>query len=86
MGAPTHSEEKQKKNEELKHGLYNKYLIRKTNNCAVDTRAEYFVLRLDEFAKDKRHADASRKAILTYAEEIKDHLPELASDIFKKYK
>ena len=72
-------------------GLYRKYYIKKiTNRCGeisledVNKDAEYFVLRLDDDG-DKKHVDACRKAVLKYAEEIKDHLPELSKDLFKRY-
>jgi len=51
----------------------------------VDKNAEYFVLRLDDNSKDKIHLEACRKAILVYAEEIKNHLPELSKDLTNKY-
>lgn len=51
----------------------------------VDPEAEYFVLRLDFGGKDPKHILACRKAIHTYANEIKDHLPELAKDLIKRY-
>lgn len=79
MGSPTHSIEKPK------DGLYNKYLVRKANNCAIDPRAEYFVLRLDDFGKDKKHIKACRKAIIAYAKDIKPHLPKLSADLLEKY-
>ncbi len=52
----------------------------------VDPNAEYFVMRLDDGGKDKKHIDACRKAVLYYAELIKDHLPELSQDLIKRYK
>ena len=66
-------------------GLYNKYHIEKMNGDNVDSRANYFVLRLDNYGKDKAHISACRKAVLCYAEAIKDHLPLLAKDLIKKY-
>lgn len=81
-------------------GLHQKYVIRKVVGIknegflepkrpitkAVDPNAEYFVLRLDDNCKDKKHVEACRKAVLHYAELIKDHLPELSKDLIKKYK
>jgi hypothetical protein len=46
---------------------------------------EGFVLRLDE-GGDSKHVEACRKAVLTYAEEIKDYLPQLSKDLFDRYK
>lgn len=66
-------------------GLYNKYLVSKADKSPVDEKAEYFVLRLDENSSDPIHTKACRKAILTYAENIKNHLPTLYNDIINKY-
>lgn len=51
----------------------------------VDADAEYFTLRLDFGGNDQKHIDACRKAIMTYADEIKNHLPELSTDLIKRY-
>ncbi|MFW6243273.1 MAG: hypothetical protein ACOC2W_03850 [bacterium] len=66
-------------------GLYNKYHLTKTSGKPIDPNAEYFVLRLDNGCKDKRHLDACRKAALTYANEIKDHLPKLSKELIDSY-
>lgn len=80
-------------------GLHGKYLIKKFSHMKSDTFgwgkkpvfkhvdpfAEYFVLRLDEHQKDKKHRDACISAVLHYAEQIKDHLPELSQDLIKRY-
>lgn len=66
-------------------GLYPKYIVKKSNGNPVDEKAEYFVLRLDDNGKDKKHIEACRKAVLKYAYEIRDHLPELSKDLFAKY-
>lgn len=50
-----------------------------------DENAEYFVLRLDKNGSDPLHIDACRKAVLVYADAIKDHLPELSSDLIERY-
>lgn len=85
-----------------KVGLYNKYYIQKIvpknkkffkswldkneyDLEPLDKNFEGFVLRLDKNG-DLNHVNASRKAILTYAEEIKDYLPELSKDLIEKYK
>lgn len=51
----------------------------------VDKYSEYFVMRLDAGGKDKTHINACRKAVLHYAELIKDHLPELSKDLIERY-
>jgi hypothetical protein len=62
-------------------GLYNRYIIEKANGEKTDPNAIYFVLRVDGLGKDINHQLACRKALRVYAEEIKDHLPQLSSDI-----
>lgn len=47
--------------------------------------AEFFVLRLDDKQKDPKHREACIKAVLCYADAIKDHLPQLSSDLIKRY-
>jgi hypothetical protein len=66
-------------------GLYGKYIIHKADGSEVSKDSEYFVLRLDEQSNDPIHLNACRKAILTYAENIKDHLPLLYNDLLEKY-
>lgn len=66
-------------------GLMKKYVIHKADRSPVDKNAEYFVLRLDKNQKDKKHLEACRKAILTYAYEIKEHLPLLSKELIEKY-
>jgi|SRR5690606_9878114 len=51
----------------------------------VDEGSEYFVMRLDEGGSDPRHIQACRKAVLHYAELIKDHLPDLSRDLIERY-
>lgn len=65
-------------------GLYNKYVIRKSDGSIVNPNADYFVLRLDKDG-EKNHVNACRKAILLYANEIKSYLPELSKDLIDKY-
>jgi hypothetical protein len=65
-------------------GLYNKYILQKTDGRPLDENSEYFILRLDK-GGDREHVIASRKAILTYAGAIRNYLPELASDIYKRW-
>lgn len=71
--------------EENPSGLYGKYIISKTNGNPINEDAEYFILRLDEGCRDKKHLAACKKAALAYAESIKSHLPKLASDLVKRY-
>lgn len=66
-------------------GLYGKYIIEKVNGNKIDRDAEYFILRLDSGGSDTKHFSACRKAIMTYADEIKDHLPKLSKDLIQKY-
>lgn len=74
-------------------GLYKKYYIAKRTPHMqgadtidpVDEDAEYFVLRLDDGGKDPNHVAACRKAVLTYAENIKDYIPKLAADLIERY-
>lgn len=67
-------------------GFHRKYIILKADsNKRVSRDAEYFILRLDAAGKDRIHVNACRKAVLLYAEEIKNHLPKLAADLIKRY-
>jgi hypothetical protein len=66
-------------------GLHGRYIVLKTNGEPVDDDAEYFILRLDKNGSDPKHISACRKAVLTYADEIKDHLPKLSEDLYKLY-
>lgn len=74
-----------KTQEENPNGLYFKYIVAKVTGEPVDDDAEYFVLRLDENGNDPMHIKAGRKAIMTYAEEIKDYLPQLSTDLIERY-
>lgn len=67
--------------QENEAGLHRRYDVRKADGTPVDPNAEYFVLRLDEGGKDPAHVAASRKALMTYADEIEKHLPQLAADL-----
>lgn len=68
----------------IEKGLYIKYIIKKTNGEPVSNDFIGFVLRLDEFG-EPNHVKACRKAILVYANEIENFIPELAKDIKKEY-
>lgn len=56
-----------------------------TQETAIDKGSEYFILRLDLGDSDIEHIKACRIGIHAYAEAIKHHLPELASDLIKRY-
>ncbi len=70
--------------EQNPEGLHQKYVVSKTNGKPVDETAEYFVLRLD-WNGNHKHIEACRKAVLKYAEEIKDYLPKLSKDLIDRY-
>jgi len=81
------------------NGLHQRYFVAKWINGreknfglplevrvqAVDKKAEYFVLRLDEYGDDTEHLKACRIAAHAYADAIQHHLPELAKDLKEKY-
>jgi hypothetical protein len=67
------------------NGLHQRYYVEKVNGDPIDPRAEYFILRLDDFGTDPKHIAACRKAIMTYANEIENHLPQLAQDLKDRY-
>ncbi len=62
-------------------GFHTHYQIRHADGTPVDADAVYFVMRLDDGGKDKKHVEACRDGILKYADKIKDHLPVLASEL-----
>jgi hypothetical protein len=81
-------------------GLYQRYLIKKIvpktgaefaigtkqyKLISVDKDAEYFVLRVDKNGSDPKHILACRKAVIKYAIEIRDYLPELSADLIERY-
>lgn len=65
-------------------GLFKKYNITKSSGESLSPNFDGFVLRLDN-AGDDAHVKASLRAIMIYADEIEDRLPELAEDIRAKY-
>lgn len=74
-------------------GLHKKYYIQKivigveNQDFALeplDEGFEGFVLRLDK-GGDPNHVEACRKAVLVYAEEIRDYLPDLSKDLIERY-
>lgn len=64
-------------------GILNKYIITKSDKSPVDERAEYFVLRLDQFQTDSNHRTACLNALKTYADSISNR--ELRYDLYSKY-
>lgn len=69
-------------NPELKNkGLLPRYTVIKNDGSEISPSARYFVLRYDKTGSDPRHTSASRDALRTYAEAIKDHLPKLSEEL-----
>ena len=67
-------------------GLHQRYTLLRLDGTPVDTtKADYFVLRLDDGGSDPAHIAACRAAILTYAAHIQAHIPKLAEDIRARY-
>jgi hypothetical protein len=66
-------------------GLHQRYIVEKANGEPIDENAEYFILRVDLNGSDPKHIAACRKALMTYANEIKDHLPVLSADLIERY-
>lgn len=54
--------------------IYKKYKITKSSGEPVDPNAQYFVLRIDT-------DPAARAALLAYADQIQDTLPEFAEQL-----
>lgn len=61
------------------------YVVSKSDGSRLDTTADYFVLRFDYGNGNSKHVNASRKAIITYAKSIKNHLPKLADELLMLY-
>ena len=70
---------------EKPNGLYRKYKIERTDGTLINPENEYFILKVKGVG-DQKHIDASRKAVITYAEEMRRELPELANDLFIRYR
>lgn len=71
--------------EECPKGLHQKYILQRTDGKPIDERAEFFILRLDEFGKNPDHINNCRKAILAYADTVASTKPELAKDLYNRY-
>jgi len=74
-----------KTQEENPKGLHQRYIVSKPSGKPIDPNAEYFVLRVDKNGSDPKHRAACRKAVLSYARAIRDHLPELSKDLIERY-
>ena len=70
----------------LTKGLLPKYKISKTNGKPLDEGSKYFVLRYDNQGSDPVHIKACQKALAVYADEIKDHIPQLSLDLKEQLK
>jgi hypothetical protein len=75
---------KLKSKEENPNGLHNKYVINRADGTPINPNNVYFILKL-EGEGDSIHMEACRKAILKYAYEIENYLPELSKDILLRY-
>lgn len=73
-----------KTKEQNEKGLYQKYYIRRTDGQEIDPENEYFILKVAGKG-DPKHIAACKKAIITYALNIKQYLPELAKDLIERY-
>ncbi len=68
-------------------GLHRRYVVLHQNGEPIDTRAMYFVLRLDRFGKDAAHVEACRAAARAYADCVQSgdprymHLAPIGSDL-----
>jgi len=67
------------------NGLYNKYVITRSDGSPIDPENQYFVLKISGKG-DEAHIKASRAGALRYALEIKKELPELAANIITSLK
>lgn len=79
LGAKQHEEP------DSERGLYNKYIVSKSNREPIDPGAEFFVLRLDDGCNDKNHLAACRMAVLNYADYISPYIPQLSEDLIDRY-
>lgn len=73
-----------KSKEENPDGLYAKYTIGRVDGTPINPEDVYFVLKL-EGEGDPNHIEACRKAIITYADEIREFNPQLAIELLEKY-
>lgn len=73
-----------KSEEENPNGLFNKYVISRTDGTPINPENIYFLLKL-EGEGDPIHIEACQKAVLKYADEIESHIPQLAKDLRERY-
>lgn len=68
-------------------GLHQRYQVTKTNGEETDSRAVYFVLRIDRHGRDAYHTEACRAAAMAYASHVRarqrdcPHLLPVANDL-----
>lgn len=65
-------------------GLFRKYRIERVDGKPIDPNDEYFILKV-KGEGDQIHIKACRKAVLVYADAVKNHLPELSNDLIDRY-
>lgn len=63
--------------------LENKFIIKKSDGSEVNPKAKYFVLRYDKYQSNMLFMLASKKAMVTFAEVIKNDFKELSCDLIK---
>lgn len=63
-------------------GLHQRYDIKKIFGN-TSNYAQYFVLRIDAQGGDPTHLAACQQAARVYANQIKEHLPQLAADLHR---
>lgn len=69
--------------EENLDGLYQKYIISRTDGLPIPNNNEYFILKLKGEGQPN-HLEACKKAVLAYADSIESTLPQLAEDLRQK--
>jgi hypothetical protein len=65
-------------------GLYDRYVVTKTDGTPIDPRAVYFVLRLDGHGHDREHIESCRRAAKNWCYGAPAHLRQVAVDLFEK--
>ena len=69
--------------QENPNGLHQRYRVTKADGTECDSRAAYFVLRLDNFGDDMEHVAACRAAAQAYAASVPLRLQLVANDLLK---
>jgi len=67
-----------------KKGLFQKYILTRTDGKPIDPEDEYFVLKVKGKGNSVR-IEACRRAVITYAMNISPFLPQLSTDLLNKY-